>query len=210
VTAYHHIPDFLGHEEAARLLQAAEARAGLLREITSPAGFGPRYRVVDGEQMRQHWPEMVAYGNGELRRTVEQVTGLRLNLMASPQRAIHLQVYTRPDEGFRWHFDGHTIAAMLTLRNSGGGATELIPPPLGRWLRVPLYALYPWPALFSLLPARRVVAAAGDLLILHGERTLHRGVMGGNGERWLVIFNYDEVGRRRSGARDWLARRINY
>ncbi len=210
MTAYHHIAGFLGHEETDRLLRVAEMRAHLLREVASPAGFGPRYRVIDGEQIRLHWPEIVAYGEGELRRTVERVTGLRLSLMDSPKRAIHVQVYARPGEGFRWHFDGHTLAAMLTLRNWGGGATELIWPPLGRFLRLPLYALYPWPRVFSLLPARRLVAEPGDLLILRGEKVLHRGVMGGSGERWLLIFNYDEVGRRPSRLRDWLARRINY
>ncbi len=208
--AYHHIAGFLGHAETARLLGVAEARAHLLREVVSPAGFGPRYRVIDGEQIRLHWPEIVAYGEGELRRTVERLTGLRLSLMGSPKRAIHVQVYARRGEGFRWHFDGHTLAAMLTLRNSGSGATELILPPLSRYLRLPLYALYPWPRAFALLPARRLIAAPGDLLILRGDQVLHRGVMGREGERWLPIFNYDEVGRRPSRLRDWLARRINY
>lgn len=210
MTVYHHIAGFLGHEETTRLLRGAEARAHLFREVTSLVGLGPRYRVIDGEQIRLHWPEIVAYGEGELRRMVERVTGLRLSLMGSPRRAIHVQVYARPDEGFRWHFDGHTLAAMVTLRNSGGGATELISPPLGRFLRLPFYALYPWPGVFSLLRAQRLIAEPGDLLILRGEKVLHRGVMGGSGERWLLIFNYDEVGRRPSRLRDWLARRINY
>ncbi|MGH7785328.1 MAG: hypothetical protein ACRERC_00585 [Candidatus Binatia bacterium] len=210
MTAYRHIAGFLGREETTRLLRVAEAGAHLLREVGSPAGFGPRYRVIDGETMRRQWPEIVAYGEGELRQTVERITGLRLRLMDSPKRAMHVQVYARPDDGFRWHFDGHTLAAMLTLRNSGGGATELISPRLSRWLRWPLYALYPWPRVFSLLPARRMVAEPGDLVILRGETVLHRGVRGDGGERWLLIFNYDEVGRRPNRLRDWLARRINY
>ena len=209
MTGHHHISGFLRGDETARLLGEAEARAHLFRVVNSPAGFGPRYRVVDGEQMRRHWPEVVAYGEGELRRAVEQVTGLRLRLLDSPKRAIHLQAYVNPSEGFRWHFDNHTLAALLTLRNAGG-ATEIIPPPLGRWLRGPLYALYPWPGIFSLLPATRLVTQPGDLLILHGEKMLHRGVMGDDGERWLLIFNYDESGRRPSRLHDWMARRINY
>lgn len=210
MTAYHHIAGFLDADATARLLAGAEERAQLLRPVASPAGLGPRYRVIDGEQLRAHWPALVAYGEGELRRAVEDLTGLRLHLMESAKRAIHVQVYATRDEGFRWHFDGHTLAAMLTLRNCGDGSTEIIPPALSRWLRLPLYALYPWPQLFSLLPAERVPAAAGDLVVLQGERALHRGVMRGDGERWLLIFNYDEVGRRPNRLRDWRARRINY
>lgn len=209
MTTYHHLRGFLPDDETARLLGDAEARAHLFHLVTSPAGFGPRYRVVDGEQIRQHWPAIAAYGEGALRRAVEQQTGLHLRLLDSPRRAIHLQAYANPTEGFRWHFDNHTLAALLTLRNTGG-ATEMIPPPLGRWLRAPLYALYPWPEIFSLLPANRLVTEPGDLLILHGEKMLHRGVMRAEGERWLLIFNYDEVGRRPSRLHDWLARRINY
>lgn len=210
VQAYHHLAGFLSAADAERLLRQAEACGHLFRTVTSPAGFGPRYQVIDGEQIAAQWPEIVTYGDGVLRRAVEHTTGLRLRLLDSPKRAIHLQAYTTPGHGFRWHFDGHTLAAMLTLRNGAGGATEIIPPALGRWLRLPLYALYPWPQLFSLLPATRIAAAPGDLLILHGEKILHRGVRCQSGERWLLIFNYDEVGRRTNRVRDWLARHINY
>lgn len=209
MNAYHHIRGFLGSEQATGLLGEAEARAHLFRSVASPAGLGPRYRVVDGEQLRQHWPAIVAYGDGELRRAVEHLTGLQLRLLDSPKRAIHLQAYANQSEGFRWHFDNHTLAALLTLRNVGG-ATEIIAPSLSRWLRAPLYALYPWPQLFSLLPATRLSAAPGDLLVLHGEQMLHRGVMHDAGERWLLIFNYDQAGRRPSRLHDWLARRLNY
>jgi hypothetical protein len=208
---FHHVPRFLGEAERDSLLRMIEARVDLLREVTSRAGFGPRYRVIDGEQIQHCLPALRAYGERELRAAIERVTGLQLQLMDSPKRAIHVQVYGGPNEGFRWHFDGHTLAALLTLRNTNGGATELVRPYLSRWLRLPLYAMYPWPQLFSLLPATRIVAAAGDLLILYGEQVLHRGVAGTrDGERWLAIFNYDAIGRRPNRLRDWLARRINY
>ncbi len=210
VSGYHYVESFLPAAERADLLRLIQARTDLLREVSAPANLGPRYRVIDGEQIQRDLPALHAYGEGALRRAVEQLTGMQLQLMASPKRAMHVQVYGRPGDGFRWHFDGHRFAALLTLCNSGGGATEVVPPTISRWLRAPLYALYPWPQVFSRMPATRIAAAPGDLLVLHGRRVLHRGPAGNGGERWIAAFNYDAVGERPNRRRDWLARRINY
>jgi len=60
-------------------------------------------------------------------------------------------------------------------------------------------------------PYREIGAEAGDLVFLRGGRLLHRGVtLHEDGERILLVYAYDEVDKRRSAIRDWIATRLNY
>jgi hypothetical protein len=125
-------------------------------------------------------------------------------------RAVRVQVYRGARDGFRWHFDGDSYAALLTLENESGGQTQVISPALSRVLRPLFYPLYWAPHVFSLMPREEFTLAAGDLLILHGARVLHRGTGGHLGERVLVAYGYNEVGKRPSPWRDRLARFANF
>lgn len=208
---HHHLAGFWDAARTAACLERVRARPEWFRDVGSRAGLGPRYRVIDGERIAASLPDLLEYASGPLRETVERVTGRRVELMGSLRRALHVQVYATAEHGFRWHFDGHAFAALLTLANASGGATQIIGPRHSRWLRLPFYAAYPWPRLFSILPRQEVTAAPGDLLILHGGAALHRGTRGtAPGERWLLVFNYDDAGRRLSPLRDWIAKRLNY
>jgi hypothetical protein len=206
-----HLKRFLTQAEVASIRQRIETPADHFQEVSSPMGLGPRYRVIDGEHLERYAPQIVDLARGQMRHVVEKETGVAVELFGSLRRAVHVQSYSREGDGFRWHFDGHAFAAILTLENGSRGATEWMSPLLSAWLKPAIYALYPWPKLFSPLPRQAIVPDRGDLLIVSGQRCLHRGTRGsGQGERLSIVFNYDVLGRRPNRFRDWLARRINY
>ena len=74
-----------------------------------------------------------------------------------------------------------------------------------------LYPLYAVPQAFSIVPHQVTQMEAGDLLIMRGSHVLHRGVtLADEGERILVVYAYDEVGKRPNPIRDKIARVLNY
>ena len=209
--SYRYLERFLTESRIRELGDLVEGSAALFAEVGSPLGLGPRYKVIDGVQVQRHLPEIVSYEDTELRPVVEAFAGEPVQLMASPRRAIHIQLYERRQHGFRWHFDGHSYAALLTLKNTSRGQTQLINSQLSRWLRSALYPLYAFPRVFSVLPSTKFAMNAGDLLMIRGSRVLHRGaILDESGERCLLIFNYDENWRRVNPLRDRIARAINY
>ena len=122
-----------------------------------------------------------------------------------------MQRYTNRAQGFRWHFDGHEFAALITLKNTNCGETLHVSPGLSRFLRWLVYLLYPLPGLFTLVPHRKTDAGPGDLLLMRGGNMLHRGVtLGSEGERVLVIYAYDRIGKRPNPIRDRIASWLNY
>jgi hypothetical protein len=142
---------------------------------------------------------------------MERFAGEPLQPLGSSRRAMRVQAYERRDHGFRWHLDGHRYVALVTLKNTNRGQTQFISPGLTRFLRFLLYPLYAVPQVFSILPRAAVTAAPGDLLVMRGGSTLHRGItLDDEGERILIAYTYDEVGKEPNRFRDWIARRLNY
>ncbi len=211
VDAYAHIKGFMTPHDLRRLNELVHGNSGLLTETSGRAGLGPRYRVIDGLTIRKHLPEVEQYGEFRVRPVVEGLVGEPLRLMSSPRRSMRVQVYDRRSHGFRWHVDGHSYAALLTLTNTNRGSTHIVAPGLSRVLRFLLYPCYAVPQVFSLCPYREIRTEAGDLLLLPGGRVLHRGVtLDEHGERTLLVYGYDEADKRRSRIRDWIATRLNY
>jgi hypothetical protein len=209
--AYRHVPGFVNREELVRLRQLVAGRQDLFTEVHGRAGLGPRYRVIDGDQIHSHLPELEELGDRRVRPLAEEFAGGPLSPLGSSRRSLRVQAYERRDHGFRWHLDGHPYVALLTLENTNGGQTQFISPGLTRWLRFLLYPLYAVPQVFSLFPHRAVTLAPGDLLVMRGGRVLHRGItLSNEGERILIAYTYDEPGRRPNPFRDWVARRLNY
>jgi hypothetical protein len=209
--AYRHVPGFVDREELLRLRRLVAGRQDLFTEVHGRAGLGPRYRVIDGDQIHAHLPELEELGDRLVRPLVEGFAGGPLSPMGSSRRSLRVQAYERRDHGFRWHLDGHPYVALLTLENTNGGQTQFISPGLTRWLRFLLYPLYAVPQVFSLVPRRAVTMEPGDLLVMRGGHALHRGVtLSDEGERILIAYTYDEPGRRPNPFRDWVARRLNY
>lgn len=209
--AYRHVPGFLTGEELARLRGLVEEHEHLFREVHGRGGLGPRYRVIDGDQIHSELPDVEAFGDNRVRPLAQDFAGGALRPLGSSRRALRVQAYERRDHGFRWHLDGHSYVALVTLKNTNRGQTEFISTGLTRFLKFLLYPLYAIPQVFSIFPRRAVLAEAGDLLVMRGARTLHRGItLSDEGERILLAFTYDEPGKKPNPFRDWIARKLNY
>ena len=209
--AYLHVPGFLAEDELDRLRGVAERCAESFVAVRGKGGLGPRYRVLDGDQIRASAPEVVAFGAERVRPVAERFAGESLEYLDFSKRAIRFQAYEQEGDGFRWHFDGHSFVALVTLSNTNQGETHFISIALSRVLRFLLYPLYAFPQVFSLAPYRRVRAAPGDLLVMRGGKSLHRGVtLSKTGERLVLLYTFDERGKKPSAFRDFVARRLNY
>lgn len=208
---YRHVPGFLEGEKLRELASRVEERQDLFTEVHGRGGLGPRYRVIDGDQIRAHLPEVAALGESRVHPLVEGFAEAPVQPFGSSRRSIRVQSYERRDHGFRWHLDGHSYVALLTLKNDNQGQTQFISPRLTRFLRFLLYPLYAVPQVFSLFPYKGVTAAPGDLLVMRGTRAIHRGVtLSDTGERVLIAYTYEAPGKEVSPLRDWIARRLNY
>jgi hypothetical protein len=209
--AYRHVPGFLTAEEVERLRRQVAERQDLLTEVHGRGGLGPRYRVVDGDQIHAHLGGVEELGERRVRPLAEEFAGAPLAPLGSSRRSMRVQVYERRDHGFRWHLDGHPYVALVTLENTNDGQTQFLSPGLSRWLRFLLYPFYAFPQVFSLFPRSSVATRPGDLLVMRGGRVLHRGItLLDEGERVLLAYTYAEPGSRPNPFRDWIARRLNY
>jgi hypothetical protein len=208
--AYRHVPGFLSTEELAWLNRLIADHEDLYTEVHGRGGLGPRYRVIDGDQIHASLPEVEELGD-RVRPLAEEFAGEPLRPLGSSKRSMRVQAYERREHGFRWHLDGHAYVALVALKNTNGGQTQFISPALTRFLRFLLYPLYAVPQVFSVFPRRAVTAQAGDLLVMRGARTLHRGItLSDQGERILLAYTYDRPDKKPNPLRDWIARRLNY
>ena len=208
---FRHVRGFLAEAETTAFRDLVERNDSLFAEVQGKGGLGPRYRVIDGDQIVAHLPAIAELGDRKVRPLAEDFAGQRLAPLASSKRAMRVQAYARKEHGFRWHFDGHDFVALVTLENGNEGQTHFISRRLSRWLRFLLYPLYPFPQIFSALPYEVVTARPGDLLVMRGAQILHRGVSrSDSGRRVLFAFTFDPVGKRANRFRDAIARRLNY
>ena len=209
--AYRHVPGFLSAEEVSRLNRLIADYEDLYTEVHGRGGLGPRYRVIDGDQIHASLPEAEALGDQRVRPLAEEFAGEPLRPLGSSKRSMRVQAYEQREHGFRWHLDGHAYVALVTLKNTNRGQTQFISPALTRFLRFLLYPLYAVPQVFSVFPRSAVTAEPGDLLVMRGGRTLHRGItLSDQGERILLAYTYDPPGKKPNPFRDWIARRLNY
>lgn len=207
----HLIKNFVTADELQRFNQLIQNKAELFTETFGRAGLGPRYRVIDGDQIRKAMPEIETYGERRVRPVAERLAGQPLRIMGSSKRSMRIQIYDQKQHGFRWHFDGGSYAALLTLANTNRGQTHVISERASRILRFLLYPLYFVPEVFSIVPYQEIMTEAGDLLFIRGSRALHRGVtLEEEGERILLVYAYDETDKKPNPIRDRIARAINY
>ncbi|HEX3130284.1 MAG TPA: hypothetical protein VH394_23310 [Thermoanaerobaculia bacterium] len=208
---YRHVPGFLSAEELGRLLGLIESQEELYTEVHGKGGLGPRYRVIDGDQIHERLPAVEDLGDRRVRPLAEEFAGHSLRPLGSSKRAMRVQTYERREHGFRWHLDGHAYVALVTLRNTNRGQTQFISPGLTKLLRFLLYPLYAVPQVFSVFPRRAVTAEPGDLLVMRGARAIHRGVtLSDEGQRILIAYTFDPPDKKPNPFRDWIARRLNY
>lgn len=190
---YRLVPEFLAAAEIAALREGLDARAGEFVEVSSKRGLNRPYGVLDGGRAG----EALAAIGARVCAAIEAIVGEGLQPIHDARRALRVQRYRGREQGFRWHLDGGRYSGLLTLQNDNGGVTEVIPPRglAGALVRGP----------------DRIHAGAGDLLVLHGRRVLHRGVIERDeGERLVIVATFDRAGTRPSPRFDRFAQWLNY
>ncbi len=202
---------FLGPQETEHWLRRIESHTDLFQEVRAKAGMNLPYRVIDGFDVRDKLPDVYALIDGPLRAALEESAGTRLELMRDRKRAIRIQWYRSRSEGLRWHLDGGLFSVVLTLKNTNEGATEIIPRSLSRYLKPIPYVLFPFPRVLECFPSDVIRSEPGDLILIHGGVTIHRGTNPSDvGERLVLVASFDPLDRRPTPVWDWLARKLNY
>jgi len=200
-----HLPE---GEHAAILAEVEQHRASW-RKTAGAAGFGPRYSVISGDIITASLPHVHALAE-RLRAEIEAFGGTKVSLFGDPVRRMRVQCYEDIEEGFRWHFDGHPFAAVVTLQNDTSGVTEIVDARISRLIRPLFYLTYPFPRIFSVLPCKAVESRPRDVLLLRGRRVLHRGRSQHAGSRTILVFAYDAPDAKPSRIVNWFARTVNY
>ena len=210
-TGYRLFRQFLSPEETERLLRLVQGRQESFQTVAAKAKMNLSYHVVNGHELRRQFPELCELASGRLLELAQAQAGRPLELMRDPKRAIRIQHYRKKSEGFLWHLDGGEYGALLTLVNTNLGVTELLTPRMSRWLKPVPYLLFPFQGVLARARTTKILAEAGDLLILHGGAVIHRGlIQQDEGERTLLAVSYDRVGKKTSRIWEWIARRLNY
>src|ERR1041385_4012869 len=159
----------LPSELIARWRQEAEQLARYARTIRRVDNdFKLVYRVLTGEVIQQHWPELFAfYTDGSVLKWVKDVTGENaIYLSRHLQSAVNVNIMEGADSVYRWHFDAVPYTALLYLTDAlpdDGGAVEL----------VANCEPHQVPDLRN-ADVRRVWPKAGMLLLMDGTRCYHR------------------------------------
>ncbi len=198
------IDGFFNADTCGRLLTAvANYRAG--NELPVICRRQPKrslfYRVIDGEQVHRHFPDLEQIYL-EVNQIVNELCGAELVPLANRTATININI-TPPGGEYRWHYDRNAVTAILYLNDVAGGETELLPnyrillrskkyTHLQRWFDRLLQA----DAVSSLFAkSASVEPKPGRLLIMRGDRCLHsvRAVRG-ESERINVIMTYDHGG----------------
>lgn len=209
------VRQFASADQVHTLRACIQRKAELFVTVDGSLGFAPRYRVIHGHAVRNEIPELVAFGERHIRPLAEAFAGRSLAPLGESPHDIRIQHFTDASHNFRWHFDGHTYNALLTLVNGNASETQVVTPALSRVVKRVYLPLALTPRVFSVLPHQKFAADAGDVMLLRGEGLLHRGVVGrsGDGERLIVVFCFNEVGkapRRMSWIRQRVLRAINF
>ena len=195
---------FLSVDECRSLLGQIDAyrSAHELPEVYRASSTRPlHYRVIDGEQIEAHLPDVVAL--------YERVHPLVSEAMDEPlvpleDHRVGLNVNVTPAGGtYRWHYDRNAVTAILYLNAVAGGETEVYPN-YRLFLKRARYSglqriadrlleRRPVRALFGHLV--RVAPEPGLLVAMRGNRCLHsvRPVEGAI-DRINIIMAFDRPG----------------
>jgi len=126
------------------------------------------YRVVTGEVIRDHWPELFAfYQDEQTVRWVREVTGdAGIGPSARILSAVNLNIMDSMEAVYRWHFDAVPYTLLIYLTDTApedGGALEMI------------QGCGPHEAPdLSVAQIVRHFPAAGTVVLMDGTRCYHR------------------------------------
>jgi hypothetical protein len=164
------IPALLSREVATRWCKQAlhlERQFGI--DIRRDAADHPlSYRVVTGEVIRDHWPELYSFYVAKATSDwIAQTTGEpRIGPSVHIRSAININILRHPGHVYRWHFDAvpHTLIIFLTNNESqDGGILQMLPGTTS----LPEEDSEPTGAI-SVLPS------AGAAVLMDGARCCHR------------------------------------
>jgi hypothetical protein len=203
------IERYLSEPERVALLDDIDRHAAAFRRVDGKRGIGPRYSVIDGTFIAERIPSIAALAE-RIRPIAEDLGRMPLALFGDAARCMRVQRYDAAEDGFRWHFDGHALAAVVTLENESEGVTELVDARVSGLVKPLFYGAYAAPQLASLLPRRSVTMSGGDVLVFRGRNSLHRGRSLRAGRRTILVFAYDRPGARPGRWRNVLAKLVNY
>jgi len=197
-------PLFLSEAECGDLLAQIEAYRATheLPEVFREAGDRPlHYRVIDGERIEEHFPDLVNLYE-RVNVLVSEAMGEELEPLAD--RRVGLNVNVTPAGGtYRWHYDRNAVTAILYLNAVPGGETEIYPN----------YRLFMEGARYSALQRSadrvlemrvvrglfgklvQVAPETGLLVAMRGNRCLHSvRPVEGDADRINVIMSFDRPG----------------
>ena len=134
---YLKVEDFLKPPDLSRIRKIVGDKMEEAHETSGKKGIGPRYRVIDGDQIRSMLPDVQALGEERVLPVMEEFAGKKLALIPSSKRSMRVQQYLTREHRFRWHCDGHAYVAIVALKNTNRGKTHFISHRLSRFLRYP-------------------------------------------------------------------------
>jgi len=195
---------FLSEDDCSVLLnQIAVYRSTReLPEVYREARDRPlHYRVIDGERITTHFPDLVRLYE-RVNDIVNEAMGEELVLLAD--RRVGLNVNVTPAGGtYRWHYDRNAVTAILYLNAVPGGETEIYPN-YRLFMEGARYSAFqrltdrvlemrPVRGLFGTLV--QVAPEAGLLVAMRGNRCLHSvRPVEGDADRINVIMSFDRPG----------------
>jgi len=201
---YYLAEQFLSEPECKNLLSLIEnyRKHHSVPEIYRDAGERPlRYRVIDGERIKQHLPEVLEiYQN--VNDLVNQITAQKLVPLSSEKVACNINIMNSGGT-YRWHYDRNAVTAILYLNDAKGGETECYPNYRIFLRNVRFSRLQQWldrllqTSLARSFFGKQLICKAqtGRMLIMRGDRCLHSvRPMTGNGERINIIMSFDTPG----------------
>lgn len=201
---YSLIENFLSARECERLLSSIEnyrKQADVPEIYRNARGRSLRYRVIDGEKIKQNLPEVLEiYRN--VNELVNRITRHNLVPLGSEKVACNINIMNGGGT-YRWHYDRNAVTAILYLNDAEGGETECYPNYRIFLPRARFSTLQRWLDRFlQINPVRRIFgkllvcrARQGRMLIMRGDRCLHSvRPLTGTGERINIIMSFDAPG----------------
>lgn len=203
---YEVLDGYLSGEECRKLLGqiAAYREAHRLTEIHRPTKGRPlRYKVIDGEQIQQHLPDIWSLYTGRVLRHVESASATRLEPLGNLKAGVNVNIMQPGRSSYRWHYDRTRFTSILYLNEVEGGETELYPnyrillgDRSNLRLQRALDRLIQFAPLVSLIGDKvRVAPQAGRLVTMRADRCWHSvSAVRGEHERINLILAYDLPG----------------
>jgi hypothetical protein len=201
---YYLAEHFLSESECENLLALIEnyRKHNAVPEIFREAGERPlRYRVIDGECIRRHLPEVSEIFRN-VSEFVNQISEEKLVPLNSEKVACNINIMNSGGT-YRWHYDRNAVTAILYLNEAEGGETECYPNYRIFFKNARFSRLQQWlDSLLQISFVRKIFGKqliceprAGRMLIMRGDRCLHSvSPLVGNGERINIIMSFDAPG----------------